>query len=262
MLAANYAAPNSVVAPSLGRNLSGNAANVTVNLVAPGTMYGDRINQLDVRVAKTLRYGRSRTMVARRRLQRAELERGADLQQRVRSGRAVAAAADDPDAAVRQDHRRDRLLTSHAHRAHASSVRAMAVAARGGLHGASVRSTPRGRRIGRSRCSCCTRRDGTRRSPSSVSASCRESSTRPAGRARLLLRVHRPGEVPRPGVPSGLPRFPAAEIPGSSGSTSSSRCSDVALEFVDRNRSELFPDTPVVFFANRPPLAAPRTRPA
>ncbi len=64
MLAANYAAPNSVVAPSLGRNLSGNAANVTVNLVEPGTMYGDRLNQLDVRVAKTLRYGRSRTLFA------------------------------------------------------------------------------------------------------------------------------------------------------------------------------------------------------
>ena len=64
MLAANYAAPNSVVAPSLGRDLSGNAANVTVNLLAPGTMYGDRINQFDVRVAKTLKYGRSRTLIA------------------------------------------------------------------------------------------------------------------------------------------------------------------------------------------------------
>jgi hypothetical protein len=64
MLAADYAAPNSVVAPSLGRNLSGNAQNVTVNLVAPGTMYADRINQFDVRLAKTLRFGRSRTTLA------------------------------------------------------------------------------------------------------------------------------------------------------------------------------------------------------
>ena len=64
LLAANYAVPNSAVAPLLGRNLSGNAPNVTVNLVAPGTLYGDRINQLDVRAAKILKYGHSRTTVA------------------------------------------------------------------------------------------------------------------------------------------------------------------------------------------------------
>ena len=64
MLAANYAVPNSGVAQSLGRNLSGNAPNVTVSLVAPGTLYGDRINQLDLRVAKIIRHGHSRTMVA------------------------------------------------------------------------------------------------------------------------------------------------------------------------------------------------------
>ena len=61
MLAANYAAPNSVIAPSLGRNLSANAANMTVNLVQPGTMYGDRINQLDLRLARTFRIGSART---------------------------------------------------------------------------------------------------------------------------------------------------------------------------------------------------------
>ena len=64
MLAANYAVPNAAVVPSLGRNLSGNAPSVTVNLVTPGTMYGDRINQLDVRVGKTLKYGRSRSLIA------------------------------------------------------------------------------------------------------------------------------------------------------------------------------------------------------
>jgi hypothetical protein len=64
MLAANYAVPNSAVVPSLERNLSANAPNVTVNLVAPGTLYGDRINELDFRAAKILRYGRTRTQVA------------------------------------------------------------------------------------------------------------------------------------------------------------------------------------------------------
>jgi hypothetical protein len=64
MLAANYVVPNAAVAPSLGRDLSGNAPNVTVNLLEPGTRSGDRINQLDVRVAKILRHGRTRIMAA------------------------------------------------------------------------------------------------------------------------------------------------------------------------------------------------------
>jgi hypothetical protein len=64
MLAANYAAPNSEISPSLGRNLSGNAANATINLIPPGSRYGDRINQLDLRLGKILTLGRSRTMLA------------------------------------------------------------------------------------------------------------------------------------------------------------------------------------------------------
>lgn len=64
MLIANYAVPDPAVVPSLGRSLSGNAANVTVNLIAPGTRYGDRINQLDVRIAKELKLGRTQTVVA------------------------------------------------------------------------------------------------------------------------------------------------------------------------------------------------------
>jgi hypothetical protein len=57
---ANYVASNAEVLPSLGRNLAGGARNVTVPLIAPGTMYGSRINQLDLRVAKILRLGRLR----------------------------------------------------------------------------------------------------------------------------------------------------------------------------------------------------------
>ena len=57
-LAANYTATNASIAPSLGRNLSNNAPNVTVNLIAPGTVYGDRVNALDLRFVKILKFGR------------------------------------------------------------------------------------------------------------------------------------------------------------------------------------------------------------
>src|SRR4029077_8648904 len=64
LLSANYAVPAATVAQSLGRLPSGNVTNVTVNLLEPGSMYGDRINQLDFRFAKLLRVGGTRTMVS------------------------------------------------------------------------------------------------------------------------------------------------------------------------------------------------------
>ena len=62
-IGANYTVSNAVIAQSLGRSLSGNAANATVNLITPGTLYGDRVNELDLRVAKVLRFGRTKTLV-------------------------------------------------------------------------------------------------------------------------------------------------------------------------------------------------------
>jgi hypothetical protein len=63
-LAANYNVPAAVIAQSLGRAPSGGVANVTVNLVTPGTLYGDRINELDIRIAKLLRVSGTRTKVS------------------------------------------------------------------------------------------------------------------------------------------------------------------------------------------------------
>jgi Carboxypeptidase regulatory-like domain len=62
-LAANWAASNAIIAASLGRNLSNNGVNATVNLIEPGTLYGDRVNEVDVRLAKILKFGRTRTNV-------------------------------------------------------------------------------------------------------------------------------------------------------------------------------------------------------
>jgi hypothetical protein len=63
-LSANLVVPNAAVAPILGRNLAAGAnSNVVVNLISPGDMYGDRVNEFDIRVAKILRFGRTRTNV-------------------------------------------------------------------------------------------------------------------------------------------------------------------------------------------------------
>jgi hypothetical protein len=60
-LAANYSA--SPANTTLGRNFSGVSPTLSVNLIEPGTLYGDRANQLDLRVAKNLRFRGTRTNV-------------------------------------------------------------------------------------------------------------------------------------------------------------------------------------------------------
>jgi hypothetical protein len=61
-LAAYEVIPTATIAQSLGRPLAGGVANVTVNLIAPGSLYGDRVNELDLRISKILRF---RTVRAR-----------------------------------------------------------------------------------------------------------------------------------------------------------------------------------------------------
>ncbi|HZL94068.1 MAG TPA: TonB-dependent receptor, partial [Vicinamibacterales bacterium] len=63
VIAANRQYTNAEIIPSLGRPLSGGAANTTINLLEPGDIYGDRINQLDVRVGKIFRFGGRRASV-------------------------------------------------------------------------------------------------------------------------------------------------------------------------------------------------------
>ncbi len=63
-LAANWLVFNAQVTPELGRALSGNAATTFVNAVQPGTLYGARLNQVDLRFGKIVRYARTRTNVS------------------------------------------------------------------------------------------------------------------------------------------------------------------------------------------------------
>ena len=63
LVAGNFVVGTGVIAQSLGRPLSGGAQNATVNVVEPGTLYGQRLNQLDLRFAKVLRFGRTKSAI-------------------------------------------------------------------------------------------------------------------------------------------------------------------------------------------------------
>jgi hypothetical protein len=62
-ITATHLVRNAEITPSLGRNLSsGVNGTVNVELVEPGTMYGRHARQLDVRLSKRFRFGRTRVM--------------------------------------------------------------------------------------------------------------------------------------------------------------------------------------------------------
>lgn len=58
---ANWVVTNAIALPSLGRNLSG--GNQTVGVIAPGQNYGPALTQLDLRFAKIVRLGTTRTTI-------------------------------------------------------------------------------------------------------------------------------------------------------------------------------------------------------
>jgi hypothetical protein len=64
-ISAAYNAPFAVYGPSLGRVIAGGNANstVAVNLIAPNTQFGDRLNQLDLRLSKRLTVGPTKLSV-------------------------------------------------------------------------------------------------------------------------------------------------------------------------------------------------------
>ncbi len=63
-LQAEWAVPTSVAAESLGRPLSGSLTNISVNLLEPGEMRSNRVNLLDFRIGKILRFGPGRANIA------------------------------------------------------------------------------------------------------------------------------------------------------------------------------------------------------
>jgi hypothetical protein len=62
-LNANWNAPVALVTAALGRPAAVAGTTVPINLVAPGQVWGDRVNALDLRFAKILRFGRTRNTI-------------------------------------------------------------------------------------------------------------------------------------------------------------------------------------------------------
>jgi hypothetical protein len=62
-LSANYLVSTATIQQILGRPIAGGAANSTVDLLLPGQLYQDRLNAVDMRFAKIVRFGEKRADV-------------------------------------------------------------------------------------------------------------------------------------------------------------------------------------------------------
>ena len=60
---ANQVVSKATVKPLLGRDLAGNASSTTLNLMQPGTFYGDRLTDFDLRLARVQKFGSRKLLV-------------------------------------------------------------------------------------------------------------------------------------------------------------------------------------------------------
>jgi len=60
-LRATWNAPKDLVTAALGRPAQGAGSTIAIDLLEPGEKWGDRVNEIDLRIAKVLRFGRTRT---------------------------------------------------------------------------------------------------------------------------------------------------------------------------------------------------------
>jgi hypothetical protein len=62
-LRAIWNAPTAAVTAALGRPAVGVGNTIGIDLIAPGEKWGDRVNEISLRFAKIVRFGRTRTHV-------------------------------------------------------------------------------------------------------------------------------------------------------------------------------------------------------
>lgn len=62
-LRATWNAPLATISAALGRPAVAAGTTIPIELVAPGEVWGDRVNEVNLRFAKILRLGRTRTHV-------------------------------------------------------------------------------------------------------------------------------------------------------------------------------------------------------
>jgi hypothetical protein len=184
-------------------------------------------------------------------LQRAELERGADLQLGIRSGPDVAATVDDPDAALSSPHRRDRVLTAMlTSRRRRWVVGALLIAAAAGALASVAKCAVRRSPEEGARSVLAAGR--TLRSPSSAIACWSRSSEWVFRPASTITRKPSTSQVRQRGYQTAFRdslrlkydqhRFDLVIPVG-----------DIPVDFVEKNRDDLFPNALSSFFANRPP---------
>ena len=115
VLAANWQAPVALVSAALGRPAAVVGNTVPISLVAPGDVWGDRVNALDLRFAKILRFGRVKYNVGIDIINVTNSDAALTYNQTIQPdgdhGRRRVAGADvGTDAALREDWRADRFL--------------------------------------------------------------------------------------------------------------------------------------------------------
>jgi hypothetical protein len=62
-LRATWNAPLAAVSAALGRPAVAAGTTIPIDLIAPGQEWGDRVNEIDLRMAKVLRFGRTKSTV-------------------------------------------------------------------------------------------------------------------------------------------------------------------------------------------------------